>query len=100
MSSFQKRETNIKAKTVIDDKFNFTGWGGDSRKFTIDYLVKMPPSLALTLSNRYGDTDLDDLTGFVNLDIKYGNLTAGKLSRGNEKPISEVKRGIRKGNYR
>jgi len=87
---FSEEENNIKAKTVIDDKFSFTGWGGDSRRFTIDYLVKMPPSLSLSLSNRYGDTDLDDLTGFVNLDIKYGNLTAGKLSRGNEKPISKL----------
>jgi len=87
---FSEEGDNFKARTVIDDKFSFTGWGGDSRKFTIDYLVKMPPSLALTLSNRYGDTDLDDLTGFVNLDIKYGNLTAGKLSRGNEKPMSQL----------
>ena len=87
---FSEEGNNLKARTVIDDKFNFTGWGGDSRKFTIDYIVKMPPSLALTVSNRYGDTDLDDLTGFVNLDIKYGNLTAGRLSRGNEKPLSAV----------
>jgi len=87
---FSEEGNNIKAETVIDDKFNFNGWGGDSRKFTIDYLVKMPVSLALTLSNRYGDTDLDDLSGLVNLDIKYGNLTAGKLARGNEKPISEI----------
>ena len=87
---FSEVGNNIKAETVIDDKFNFTGWGGDSRKFTIDYLVKMPVSLALTLSNRYGDTDLDDLTGLVDLDIKYGNLTAGKLTRGNEKPMSEL----------
>ena len=42
------------------------------------------------MSNRYGNTDLDDLTGFVNLDVKYGNLTAAKLTRGNEKPISDV----------
>jgi len=87
---FSEEGSNLKARTVIDDKFNFTGWGGDSRKFSIDYLVKMPPSLALSLSNRYGDTDLDDLTGFVNLDIKYGNLTASRLLRGNEKPLSKI----------
>ncbi len=78
------------ARTVIDDKFSYTGWGGDSRKFTIDYTVKMPASLSLTLSNRYGNTELDDLTGLVDIDVKYGNLTAGRLSRGNDKPMSEI----------
>jgi len=87
---FSEDGNKIKAETDINDKFNFNGWGGDSRKFTIDYLVKMPASLTLTLSNRYGDTDLDELTGLVNLDIKYGNLIAGKLTRGNVKPMSKI----------
>lgn len=87
---FSEEGNLLKAKTSIDDKFSFTGWGGESRKFTIDYLVKMPPSLSLTASNRYGDTDLDDLTGYVNLNIKYGNLTAGGLLRGNEKPLNSI----------
>ena len=43
MFSSVKKETDlISAKTIIDDKFNFTGWSGDSRKFSIDYFVKMP----------------------------------------------------------
>jgi hypothetical protein len=87
---FSEAGDNISAKTVINEKFNFSGWSGDSRKFTIDYLVKMPASLALTVYNRYGDTDLDDLTGYVNLYIRYGDLTAGKLSRGNVKPLSTL----------
>jgi hypothetical protein len=87
---FSEEGDNIKAKTEINDNFKFKGWSSESRKFTIDYLVKMPPALALTLSNKYGDTDLDDLTGYVNLDIKYGSLTASKLTRGNEKPLSEI----------
>jgi hypothetical protein len=87
---FSQEGDKAAARTVIDDKFTFTGWGGDSRKFTIDYLVKMPASLSFTVSNRYGNTELDDLTGLVTIDVKYGNLTAGRLSRGNEKPMSEV----------
>ena len=37
-----KVATLFSAKTVIDDKFSFTGWGGDSKKFSIDYNIKMP----------------------------------------------------------
>jgi len=80
----------ISAKTFIDDRFSFTGWGGDSKRFSIDYTVKMPVGTALALSNRYGNTDINELHGQVNLDIKYGNLTAGRLTRGNVKPLSKL----------
>jgi hypothetical protein len=87
----------VSAKTVIDDKFSFTGWGGDSKKFSIDYNIKMPASSALTLSNKYGNSDIDELHGLVNMDIKYGNLTAGKLTRGNVKPFSNINLAYGKG---
>jgi len=86
---FSESDNYISAKTVIDDKFNFTGWG-DNKKFSIDYNIKMPSATALTLSNRYGNTEFDELTGLVSLDIKYGNLTADKMSRGNVKPLNSI----------
>jgi hypothetical protein len=94
---FDEGSDFISAKTVIDEKFNFTGWGNDSRRFSIDYDVKMPEWMDLDLVNKYGDTDLDDLQGLVNLDIKYGNLTAGKLTRGNDKPINALSISYGKG---
>jgi hypothetical protein len=94
---FSEGNDLISAKTVIEDKFNFTGWGGDSKKFSIDYNIKMPSKTALTLVNRYGNTDIDELTGLVNLDIKYGNLTAGKLTRGNIKPLNRLNLAYGKG---
>jgi hypothetical protein len=93
---FSQEGDIISAKTVIDDRFNFKGWGG-SKKFSIDYSVKMPVKAALALSNRYGNTDIDELQGAVNLDIKYGNLNAGKLTRGNEKPINRISIAYGKG---
>jgi hypothetical protein len=88
--NFSDGNNTISAKTVIDDKFNFTGWGSGSRKFSIDYNVKMPRKANLALLNRYGNTELGELNGQVSLDIKYGNLTATSLTRGNEKPLSEL----------
>jgi hypothetical protein len=93
---FSEGATTISAKTVIDDKFNFTGWG-DSRKFSIDYNIKMPVGTDLTLSNKYGNTDIDELHGLLNLDIKYGNITGGKLTRGNIKPLSSLNIAYGKG---
>jgi len=94
---FDEGSDFVSAKTVIDDKFSFTGWGNDSRRFTIDYDVKMPVWMNLDLVNKYGNTDLDDLKGLVNLEIKYGNLTASKLIRGNEKPINTLNLSYGKG---
>lgn len=88
--NFSEEGNTISAKTEINDDFNFSGWSGESRKFTIDYSVKMPSGVGLTLSNKYGNTELDDLSGYVDLNIKYGDLTASKLTRGNEKPISKL----------
>ena len=94
---FSDNDNTISAKTVIDDNFNFTGWGGDSRRFSIDYTVKMPVGTPLTLSNKYGNTDIDELHGLLNIDIKYGNLTAGKITRGNIKPLSKINIAYGKG---
>jgi hypothetical protein len=95
--NFSEGQNLISAKTVIDDKFSFTGWGGDSKKFSIDYNIKMPAGTALTLANKYGNTDIDELHGLVNLDVKYGNLTAGKLTRGNIKPLNSLNLAYGKG---
>jgi hypothetical protein len=86
---FSEGTNVISAKTVIDDSFNFSGWG-DSKKFRIDYNIKMPVGTDLTLTNKYGNTDIDELHGLMDIEIKYGNLTAGKLTRGNIKPLSKL----------
>jgi hypothetical protein len=87
----------ITAKTIIDEKFSFTGWSSESRRFSIDYNVEMPVWMDLALANRYGNTELDDLKGFVELDIKYGNLTASRFLRGNEKPMNTLSLAYGKG---
>jgi hypothetical protein len=95
---FSQDDDVISVKTNIDDRFRFTGWGSTSRRFSINYNVKMPDWMNLDLSNRYGDSDLDDLTGLVNIDIKYGNINASKLARGNEKPLNSISLAYGKGN--
>lgn len=94
---FNQDNNTVYAKTVIEDKFNFTGWG-NNREFKINYTVKMPYVSNLTLSNRYGNTDIDELRGLVNLDIKYGGLEVDKLTRGNEKPFNRIAIAYGKGN--
>lgn len=87
---FDEKGDVISARTVIDDRFTFSGWGSPSRRFSIDYKIKMPERTNLALANRYGNTDLDDLSGLVRIDIKYGNLIASNLKRGDERPVNSL----------
>jgi hypothetical protein len=93
---FSEGANSISAKTIIDDKFNFSGWG-DNKRFSIDYNIKMPVGTDLALVNKYGNTDIDELHGMLNIEIKYGNLTAGKLTRGNVKPLNRINIAYGKG---
>ncbi|MGQ9620192.1 MAG: hypothetical protein ACUVTX_04325 [Bacteroidales bacterium] len=88
--AFDETADRISARTVIDEKFSFSGWGGTSRKFNINYTVKMPNYCGLDMVNRYGNADIDELRGRVNLDIKYGNLNITKLTRTDEKPLNRI----------
>jgi len=80
----------LKVKTIIDEKFKFSGWGGGSRRFSIDYKVNMPSKINFTLVNRYGNSELEKIEGLVKLDIKYGDLNADNLTRGNDKPLNHI----------
>jgi hypothetical protein len=93
---FSEGTNLISAKTILDDKFNFSGWG-ESKRFSIDYTVKMPVGTDLNLFNKYGNSEIDELHGLMNIDIKYGNLNAGKLTRGNVKPLNTISLAYGKG---
>jgi len=92
---FGESDGRVSAKTVIDEDFNFSGWG-TNRKFSINYTVKMPLNSGLEVVNRYGNVDIGELAGRVFIDVKYGNLTAAKLTRGNEKPLNRIEIGYGK----
>lgn len=87
----------ISAKTVIDEKFSFSGWGRSNRRFSIDYAVKMPVEASLALVNRYGNSEVDEISGLANFDVKYGDINVGKLTRGNEKPLNRISIAYGKG---
>jgi hypothetical protein len=71
-SQYVKAETNISTKN--------TGWfkrwwnGGSKNSFKIHYVVKMPESCELKLSNKYGDSFVGDLGNRATVVIKYGAI--------------------------
>ena len=78
----------IVARTTFDDKMGKART--DNQKLEINYTVNMPKDISLNLSNKYGSVFITELTGHAIINVKYGKLNAGKLMRGNEKPLTEV----------
>lgn len=66
------------------------GWSNRVKKVDIHFTVQAPSYLNLTMDLAYGDLFVQELDGLVLLDLKYGNLKAGTLGRGNEKPYNTL----------
>ncbi len=89
---FSVSGNEVKAITYINDKINKvrgSNWG-NNKKFQINYTVTMPKTLDINLSNKYGDTFIDELTGYSEIEIKYGNLQANKIIRDDTKPLTSL----------
>lgn len=87
---FFESDSAIGAKTILDDRFSSATRGVGSSRFRIDYMVKMPGQNGLTVANRYGNIKMNNHQGWVDIDLRYGNLFAGKLTRGNVKPVNTI----------
>jgi hypothetical protein len=96
---FSQEGNEIKAVTDFDDAFSSGhGWfNSDNREMTINYTINMPASLDLTLKNKYGDIFINELTGKTEIYLKYGNLKANKITRGNTEPFAYLSMAYAKG---
>ena len=70
---FKKSGNTVYAVTKIENDFK------SQRKFSIDYLVNIPADKNLKISNKYGNTIVNELTGNGDFNIQYGNFTANSL---------------------
>lgn len=64
----------VSAYTQIEN----ASWRGNV-ELDINYRIVMPAYINTTLEMRYGDVDIDALTGAFSGDIKYGELKANRL---------------------
>jgi hypothetical protein len=88
--SIEKSGDTIKIATQYDKKFFSESSREGRRSFNVDYLIKIPEYLDVSIINEFGNISLEELSGSVNLRLSQGFLSARKLTRGNEKPVSSV----------
>lgn len=76
---FDASRSHVSAKTLIE-KSSIWSWGNsNSLSMEINYLVKMPLSNNLNVSNDYGSISLNDLDGSANINCDYGQINIGEL---------------------
>ena len=76
-------------KTMILKK-NFENYDRNNR-VTVNYLIKVPLYLKLSIINKYGDITFKEHHGKVNIDLFTGNLKAEKLLFAETQPLSVIK---------
>lgn len=64
----------VSASTDFRNDFN-----NNSQEFSIDYLVSVPADRELSVSQKYGAVNMNNLSGKGSFDIKYGELRAKNL---------------------
>jgi hypothetical protein len=87
---FTEADGNLTAETVFSKDFSSISWKGSNNNFSINYNIKMPADVNLEIDNKYGNTVVDEVSGHAMLNVKYGDLTVNKLTRGNVKPLNTI----------
>ncbi|MEN8202297.1 MAG: DUF4097 family beta strand repeat-containing protein [Bacteroidota bacterium] len=75
--------------TIILETEMENGWSRNAR-VDIKITIKAPAYINLDMENSYGDLFIQEVSGLALLDLKYNNLKAGTLSRGNVKPYNMI----------
>jgi hypothetical protein len=84
ISTTTSKSTKNNEKCDCDDNYNYS-YNGNSQSMRINYTVYLPSSTKMKLRNEFGNTNIDDYKGALDIVNEYGNLAAGVLSNeGNE----------------
>jgi hypothetical protein len=81
---FTGSPSSVTANTNMDE-FKNSGRG----RFSIDYMISMPVTNNLDVSNKFGDIFINELQGKARINLGYGNLEAKKL--GNSDNLLDIK---------
>ncbi len=81
---FTGSPSSVSAVTTIQEIKN----SGNGR-FSVDYMINMPASINLDVTNKFGDIFINELQGKARINLGYGNLEAKKL--GNSDNLLDIK---------
>jgi hypothetical protein len=79
---FKEEGNKIIVKTIIGEmgNLNLHNDKGDKQSFRIDYFIKCPKNIKVSLENQFGDLIIASLAGSFNADLQFGSLNATSLT--------------------
>ena len=83
---FQASSSLVSAKTIFNKKNYNTWWNwgkNNNVNMEINYLIKLPITNSVDLSNDYGSINLDRLEGQAKISCDYGKITTKELMADN-----------------
>jgi hypothetical protein len=86
----ERVKDTVLVSTSYDKKFFSEEARQGRKRFSVDYLVKMPSYIDVNLTNEFGNVAVDELSGTVNVRLSQGILMAKKLTKGNIRPLSSI----------
>lgn len=91
--------STIYFETKLDDNFGqkLSRMNNGNKNFEINYVVNMPHTVPVDLSNKYGSIFIDRLSSASKIAVKYGNLKANDISSLDKSPMTEVIMGYSDG---
>ncbi len=88
--NIDKIKDTIFAATSYDRKFFSDTYREGRKRFSVDYLIKMPAYMNLNITDEFGNIMVDELSGALNVKLSQGFLNAKNLTRGNIKPLNTL----------
>ncbi len=82
----------VRVQTIIDKEKSFFHFFEQMEKgsFEVNYEIYAPVYMKLNLHNKYGDIFLNEVHGYTQIFLKYGNLSAKNLFFPAGKPLSII----------
>jgi hypothetical protein len=82
---FERSPSQVSAKTFFNKgkSKSWWNWGDSNVNMKINYVVKIPITNSVDLSNDYGNINLDKLEGHAKISCDYGKITTKELMADN-----------------
>lgn len=80
---FDNSASYVSAKTKFSKNKSWWNWGNNNVNMKINYIVKMPITNNVDISNDYGNINLDKLEGHAKINCDYGKITTKELMADN-----------------
>lgn len=77
-----KSHRQVELETVIESQKDKSLNSYNNSGFSIDYVIKMPEQMDLELENKFGNVQLANVLGELEIEVKHGNFSGETLGGG------------------